>query len=127
HLAAGIRSCPFGNAGLALAIARLRLGRQSTDRVARFLGGDTQVIGGLQVQPELRACLEPVAQAQGRVAGYGALAGNDLRDAIGRKGDLWGKFGWRYLELGQLVGEDSAGMDGRSGHSSRPLSRVSRP
>jgi hypothetical protein len=42
----------------------------------------------LKVEPELGTGLKPVAEAQGGVAGHGALALNNLGDAVGRDGEL---------------------------------------
>src|SRR5258708_3292501 len=58
---------------------------------ADFIGRHAQIIGGLQVEPELAAGLEPVAQAQagaGRCRRLWRLALNDLRDEARWHGNL---------------------------------------
>ncbi len=50
--------------------------------------GDAEVVGGLEVEPKLGAGAEPVAEAQGGIAGDGAAGVDDLADAVGGDGDL---------------------------------------
>lgn len=83
------------------------------DLASDLLLGDADVVGALEVQPELCRGAEPVAEAQSGVAGDASPAVNDLRDAIRRNLDLAGKLGRRHADLLQLVGEDFAGMNGR--------------
>jgi hypothetical protein len=47
----------------------------------------------LQVQPELRACAEPVPEPQGGVGADGALAAEDAGDPVGRHLALPGQLG----------------------------------
>lgn len=67
-----------------------------------------ELMGGLKVQPELRVHAEPVTEPERGVAGDGALAIDNLRQAVGRNVDLPRQFG-------QFVGEDFAGVNG-AGH-----------
>ena len=83
-----------------------------TDLGANDSLGHANVIGGLQVQPELRAGAEPVAEAQGGVAGDRPSAADDLRQAIGRHLDLSGQFGRRDVQFCQFVGQNFTGVDG---------------
>ena len=53
-------------------------GRQGLDRLAGFLLDKAQLIELLQVEPELRTGAEEVAQAQGRIAGDGPPAVQNL-------------------------------------------------
>src|SRR5712664_848228 len=53
-----------------------------------LLLGQAQVIESLQVEPKLRARAKEMSEAQGGVAGDGARAIQDLRDAIGRHSNL---------------------------------------
>ena len=64
----------------------------------------------------MRAGLEPVAETKRGVAGDGALALDDLRDAVRRHRELPRQFGRRDFQFGQFVGEDFAGMGSRAGH-----------
>jgi hypothetical protein len=56
--------------------------RQALDFFARLLLGHANIVGGLQIRPELRARLEPVSKAERRVARNRALSLDDLGDAI---------------------------------------------
>ena len=67
--------------------------RQTADLGANRRFGHANTVGSLQIQPELRAGAEPVAESQGGVAGDRPLAADDLRQAIGRHRDLPGQFG----------------------------------
>lgn len=75
-----------------------------------------QVVLGLQVEPEPGVGAEPVAEAKRRVAGDGALAGDDLADAVGRHGDLARESGRRDPESFEFALEDFAGVDGSREH-----------
>ena len=79
-------------------------------------GRQSQIVGRLQVEPKLRACLEPVPKPQCGVAGDGPLAMNDLADAVGRHGNLARKLCRADAKFFELIGEDFAGMDGGAGH-----------
>ena len=88
---------------------------------------DADIIGALQVEPELRARAEPVPNAQGSVAGDATSTTNDLRHAIGLDVDLARKLGRRDAELGQFVGEISPGwMAGRGRSNSSQWVSTSR-
>jgi hypothetical protein len=93
-----------------------RLRRKRRHLAADRVGRNAQIVGRLQIEPELRAGLEPVAETKRGVAGDGALALDDLRDAIRRDGELPRQFGGRDLQLVQFVGENFAGMDCGTGH-----------
>ena len=72
---------------------------QNFHGLADFLGGNRQVVLGLQVHPELGLNVEPVPESKRRIPGDRPLSGNDLRHAIGRHGDLAGELGRRDTEL----------------------------
>jgi hypothetical protein len=57
-----------------------------------------------------------VAETKRCVASDGALALDDLRDAVRRNGELPRQFGRRDFQLVQFVGENFAGMDCGAGH-----------
>ena len=63
-------------------------GGEAGDGGAGALLGDAEVVGGLEIEPEERVGAEPVAEAQGGIAGDGAAGVDDLADAVGRDGDL---------------------------------------
>jgi hypothetical protein len=92
-----------------------RFRRQRRHLSPDLIGSHAQIIRRLQIEPELRAGLEPAAEAKRGVAGDGALAPDDLRDAVRRHGEPR-QFGRRDFEFGQFVGENFAGMDGGAGH-----------
>jgi hypothetical protein len=48
--------------------------------VAGAFCGDANIVGALQIQPELGGGAKPVAQPQRRVAGNSALTMDDLRE-----------------------------------------------
>jgi hypothetical protein len=80
--------------------------------------GDADVIGVLQVEPELRACAEPVPETKSGVAGDTPATMDDLRHAIRRDANLTRKLGRRNAKFGQLVGENFSGVDRGSRHNS---------
>src|SRR5208337_1724264 len=86
---------------------------QFLDLVAGKAVGDPNVMGRLQVQPELRARSEPVAEPKRRIARDRSFPLHDLRDPIGRHRQLPRQFGWGNVELLKLIGKDFTGMDGR--------------
>jgi hypothetical protein len=63
------------------------LGRKRCHLTPDLIAGEAQIIGRLQIEPELRAGLEPMPETKRGIAGDGALALNDLRDGglAGRK------------------------------------------
>jgi hypothetical protein len=81
-----------------------RPGRKLLDFLPCLLPGDADVVGALQVKPELRARAEPVPEPKGGVAGDAATAVKDLRHAIGRDVDLPRKLGRRDAKLGRRRG-----------------------
>ena len=87
-----------------------------TNRVSRFAFGSDEIEVRLQVEPELRIDSEPVPEAQGRVAGDGALAVDDLAHTVGRHLDLPGELRGCDAELRQLVLQYLPGMDGSFQH-----------
>src|SRR3954447_17243860 len=101
--------------------ARTSPRRQSPDLRADLRGGNTNVVCGLQIEPELRARAEPMAEAQRRISGHCALALNDLGDPVRRHSDLPRQFGRRDGKLVQLVGQNLAGMNRRSCHGFHSL------
>jgi len=80
----------FADGGLS-STGRHRPNRQTRDRAPRFLRSKTDLIGTLQIEPELRAGADPMAQPQRGVARHGAFATNDLAHTIGGYGDLAGE------------------------------------
>src|SRR5271170_4142495 len=58
--------------------------RQPPDLRACCLFRDANLIGALQIEPELCAGAEPMAETQRRIAGDRPLAVEDLRDAVCR-------------------------------------------
>src|SRR6185437_13852388 len=86
-------------------------GRQVADGIAGLPVGQGQVVLRLQAQPELRLDSEPVAEAQGCVAGDRALARDDLADAVRRHIDLARELGQRNARRLQFALEDQAGVD----------------
>ena len=100
-LSVSAASCKFGR----------KRGYLTPDLVAR----NAQIIGRLQIEPELRAGLKPVSETKGGVAGDRTLALNDLRNAIWWYGNLPRQLSRRDLEFVQLVGKDFAGMNAGRG------------
>src|SRR6185436_8386550 len=94
--------------------------RQLSDLGARQLLGDADIVGALQVQPELGAGAEPMAEPKRGVAADRPLALNDLADAVGWHCKLAGKLRRGDTDLLELVGEDLAGVDGRTTHVCSP-------
>jgi hypothetical protein len=58
-----------------------------------------QILGSLQIQPELGAIAEPVAEAQGGVPCDGPLACDDLAHTVRRHMKLPGKLGRRDADF----------------------------
>lgn len=73
------------------------------DLLTGFLLGKAQVVARLQAHPELGGVAEPVSQAQRGVARDGALAVNDLGDAVGGDVELAGQLGRRDAERLQFL------------------------
>ena len=89
-----------------------RPGRKLRDFLPCFVLCDADVVGALQIKPELRARAEPMPETKGSVAGDATAPMDDLRHAIGRDVDLPRKLGRRDAKLGQLVDQDFSGVDG---------------
>src|SRR5262249_26488870 len=100
----------------AIVLSRSAAGRQLGDPASCGLLGTAKLVCALQVQPELRAVAEPMAEPQRRVAGDRPTAIQALGDAVGRHGNLASKLGRCDAELFELVLEDFSGMDGRTAH-----------
>jgi hypothetical protein len=103
----------------------LKVGRKRGKLASDLAVRNAQITSRLQIEPELCAGLKPVSEAKGWVAGDGAFALNDLRNAIRRHSNLPRQFGRRDLHLGrrdlklvQLVGKDFAGVNCGAGHGS---------
>lgn len=99
-----------------------RLGRQRFDLRSCLLLGQAHVVERLQVHPELRAAPEPVCKAKSGIARDGALAVDDLADAVRRDADLPRQLGGADAKLLKLFGEDFAGVNGCAGHGQTPFS-----
>lgn len=82
------------------------------DRPAGLPLGDGEIELRLKIDPELRLGAEPVPEPQRGIAGDGALAGDDLADAVRRHGDLARELRRRHLQPGQFVLQNFARMDG---------------
>lgn len=106
------RGGPFGRISGGAGVS----GGKPADLFAHYLLGETDVIGGLKIEPELRRVAKPVAEAKRGVAGDAPQTMDDLGDAVGRHLDLAGELGRGDAKLLQFVGEDFAGMNGRSCH-----------
>src|ERR1700704_2067679 len=87
--------------------------RQACDVGTRLLQGNTDIIGALEIEPELRTGAEPVPKAKSGVASDRALALDDLGDAVRRHLDLSRQLRRRHRDLRKFFGEDFPGMDGR--------------
>ena len=90
---------------------------QFFDFVAGKAVGNPDVIGRLQVKPELRTRSEPVAEPKRRIARDRPFPLDDLRDPVRRHGQLPRQFGRGDGEFLKLVGEDFTGMDGGPCHA----------
>src|SRR6266702_4720381 len=74
--------------------------------------GDAQVVVHLEVEPQLRRYTEVFAQTQGGVGGDGALAVDDVTDAVGWHGDFARERVDAHLHrLHEFLVEDFAGVD----------------
>src|SRR3954447_2112315 len=61
---------------------------QSRDLPADSCLRNAEIVGGLQIQPKLRAAAKPVAEAQRGVAGNRPFARDDLADSVRRYREL---------------------------------------
>ena len=103
------------------------LRRQMPNSFASLLLRGRKVELRLESDPELRIGAKPVAEAQRRVAGDGALAGDDLAHAVGRHVDLTRELCRRDAQLLELVLEDGARMYFSLEHGSPPFSSSGSP
>lgn len=90
------------------------------------LGGDlsfrdANVISGLKVEPELRACTKPMTKPECCVAGNPSLALDDLCNAVSWHIELTCEFRRGDAEFRQLVSKDLARVNGRTAHIGFPL------
>jgi hypothetical protein len=93
---------------------------QRSDGLPGFLFRASQVVEALQVEPELRACAEKMAEAQSGIAGDRACAIQDLRHAIG-----WHAYSSRqlrraHIENLQFLGQVLTWMDCAESHNDSP-------
>lgn len=72
----------------------------------------------LKAHPKLGRIAEPVRQAKGGIARDGALAVDDLGDAVGGDVKLAGQLGRRHTQRFEFLGKHGAGVRGRRCHSS---------
>jgi len=100
-------------------VAAFQLG-QGFDGFPGLFLGEAQVIEILEIEPKLRTCAEEMSEAQGGVAGDGACAMQNLRDAIGGHRDVSRKFRRAHVECLQLFGQVFARMNGRDWHGNSP-------
>jgi hypothetical protein len=84
---------------------------QQFDGFAEFLLRASQIVQGLQVQPELGACAEEVSEPQCGVTGNRASAIQDLRNPVGGDAEFARQFGGTHVECLELFCEMFAGMD----------------
>ena len=68
-------------------------------------------MGGLQVEPELRAVAKEMAEPQGGITCDGALAVDDRGNAVGRHVQLPTEFGRTHAQCFELFGEMFARVD----------------
>src|SRR5258708_32230572 len=93
-----------GRFALCAAAASCRFGRKCCDLASDRMIREAQIIGGLKIEPELRAGLEPVSETERGIAGNRTLALNDLRGAALRHGNMTLQFGRRGLDVCQFGG-----------------------
>src|SRR5271157_6465026 len=86
-------------------------GWQGLDRLARLALRQANFIEALQIQPELQRGPEEMCQAQGGVAGDGAVSVEDFGNAVGRNVEPARQLGGAHLQLAQFLGQVFAGMN----------------
>src|ERR687892_744099 len=91
---------------------------QPSDRSPCALFGHTKLVEALQVEPELGARAEEVAQAQRRIAGDRASAVKDRGHAVRGDLELTGELRGAHVERLQLLGELITGMNRETCHRS---------
>ena len=87
---------------------------------AGFLFGEAKVVESLEIEPKLGAGAKKVGETEGGVAGNGAGAIENLRDAIGGHGDFARQLRGAEVEGFQFFGEVFAWMNSLNGHSGAP-------
>jgi hypothetical protein len=107
---------------------RLRLGFRADGQCVNFIASgllcQAQVIRCLQIEPEFRGGFEPMAEAQGGVAGDRPFAGNDLADTVLRYVELLREFFGADSDFAQFVAKNFAGVCRRSGHALSAGSKI---
>jgi hypothetical protein len=74
--------------GLCVGAALCKFVRERDYLTSDLVVRNAQIIGRLQIEPELCAGLKPVSGTKSGVAGDGTLALDDLRNAVWRYGNL---------------------------------------
>src|SRR5262245_17917717 len=92
--------------------------RQRLDSLDRPLLGEPQLVEALQVEPKFGTRAEEMAEAQGGIAGNGALPIEDPGDTVGWHLQLARELGGAHVERPQLLGELLAGMNCKACHGS---------
>jgi hypothetical protein len=112
-----------------LRLLTLRGTVQRFDLRARLLPGLPQVIGGLHVEPDFRAGVQPLREAQGHIGADGGLAVQHARQRRARHSQRLGRFGDRDTSIGEdAVFQNFTRMRGimHFAHGLLSLSRYSR-
>jgi len=86
----------------------------------QFLLGHPQVMGRLQLEPELWPSAKEVPKAKGGVTGNRSMARNYLTDTIARYLQLTPEFGRAQVECLQLFGEVRTWMSSGASHTAPP-------
>src|ERR1035437_5387390 len=90
--------------------------RDSLYSLADLLAREIQLVGALQVHPEVGGHAEILSEAKGCVRCHVLLACQDLIEAVRRHLDNVGQLLGRESDLLELVDEDFSGMNGRVCH-----------
>ena len=85
------------------------------DGFAGLLLGEAQVVEVLEIEPKPGIGAKEMSEAQSGVAGDGARATQDLRDAVGGHADVASEFRSAHAERFQFLGEVLARMNGGDG------------
>jgi len=91
--------------------ARLLQPAKSLDCFSGLFLREAQLVKALQVQPDFRARATEVGEAQGCVAGNGALTVENLGDSVSRDIDLACEFGRAAIERFEFLGQMLARMN----------------
>src|SRR6476646_9821662 len=87
---------------------------RSVDTARQLVGGDFQIIRGLQIHPEKRACLEVASEAQRRVRTDAAALVNNFRNASHGHMQIHSETIHAELKrLHEVSPQNLAGMNGR--------------